>query len=108
MAYIIAITTIVALVFGPSIWVRRVMTRYAEPANRYAATGASLARQLLDKHGLQSVVVESSESGDHYAPIAKAVRPTPDKHDGHSLTAITVAAHEVGHAIQDHTHYAPL
>lgn len=108
MAYIIAITTIVALVFGPSIWVRRVMTRYAEPANRYAATGASLARQLLDKHGLQSVVVESSESGDHYDPIAKAVRLTPDKYDGHSLTAITVAAHEVGHAIQDHTHYAPL
>lgn len=108
MTYIIVIVVVLGLVFGPGIWVRRVMTRYAEPADRYAATGASLARQLLDKHGLQSVVVESSESGDHYDPIAKAVRLTPDKHDGHSLTAITVAAHEVGHAIQDHTDYRPL
>lgn len=108
MAYIILIVTVLALVFGPGIWVQRVMARYSEPADRYAGTGASLARHLLDKQGLHCVVVESTEGGDHYDPIAKAVRLTQDKHDGHSLTAITVAAHEVGHAIQDHTNYPPL
>jgi Zn-dependent membrane protease YugP len=50
---------------------------------------------------LQSVTVEVTPAGDHYDPEAKAVRLTEEKYHGHSLTAITVAAHEVGHAIQD-------
>jgi Zn-dependent membrane protease YugP len=108
MAYLIIIVVTIALILGPGIWVNRVLAKYSQPADRYAGTGASLARHLLDFNGLQSVVVESTESGDHYDPIAKAVRLTPDKHDGQSLTAITVAAHEVGHALQDHHGYAPL
>jgi len=108
MAYLIIIVVTIALILGPGIWVNRVLAKYSQPADRYAGTGASLARHLLDFNGLQSVIVESTESGDHYDPIAKAVRLTPDKHDGQSLTAITVAAHEVGHALQDHHGYAPL
>ena len=108
MGYLVVIVLVLALVFGPSIWVQRVLKKYSQPEDRYAGSGASLARHLLDKHGLQSVAVEPTESGDHYDPIEKVVRLTPDKHDGRSLTAITVAAHEVGHAIQDHTSYAPL
>ena len=87
---------------------RRVLDRYSVPEDRYSGTGAQLARHLLDKHGIGDVAVETTEIGDHYDPEAKAVRLTPDKHDGRSLTAITVAAHEVGHAIQDHEGYAPL
>ncbi len=108
MAYLILIVIVIALILGPGIWVQRVLAKYSKPEDRYEGTGASLARHLLDKHGLQSVDVETTESGDHYDPIAKVVRLTPDKHDGRSLTAITVAAHEVGHAVQDHTSYAPL
>ncbi len=99
---------IVAVIFGPGIWVQRVLARYSEPADRYAGTGAELARHLLDKNGLQSVMVEQTKEGDHYDPGDKAVRLTPDKFDGRSLTAITVAAHEVGHALQDRDAYAPL
>ena len=54
------------------------------------------------------MVVEATEDGDHYDPKAKAVRLTEDKFNGKSLTAITVAAHEVGHALQDHENYGPL
>ena len=96
------------MVFGPGLWVQRVLEKYSEPADRYAGTGAQLARHLLNKHGLESVTVERTEAGDHYDPIEKAVRLTDDKFDGRSLTAITVAAHEVGHALQDHERYAPL
>jgi Zn-dependent membrane protease YugP len=46
--------------------------------------------------------------GDHYDPETKTVRLTLDKFNGKSLTAVTVAAHEVGHAIQDHIGYQPL
>ncbi len=108
MAIVVVILLILGLVFIPGMWVRRVLERYSEPADRYSGSGAQLARHLLDKHGLQDVKVEATEDGDHYDPTQKAVRLTPDKYEGHSLTAITVAAHEVGHAIQDQQAYTPL
>lgn len=108
MGFAIIGLIIVVVVFLPGIWVQRVLTRYSEPADRYAGTGAELARHLLDLYGMQSVKVEETKEGDHYDPLKKAVRLTPDKFNGRSLTAITVAAHEVGHALQDHSGYKPL
>ena len=99
---------LVSLVFGPGLWVKHVLAKYSKPADRYRTTGGDLARYLLDHHGMTEVSVEQSDSGDHYDPSAKAVRLTPDKLHGRSLTAIAVAAHEVGHAIQDQTGYRPL
>ncbi len=99
---------ILGIVFLPGVWVQHVLSKYAEPADRYAGNGAQLARFLLDKQGMQSVKVEETKDGDHYDPNNKAVRLTPDKYSGHSLTAITVAAHEVGHAMQDNDGYKPL
>jgi len=99
---------IVALVFAPGLWVKHVLKRYSTPADRYSGTGAELARYLLDKLGLSEVAVEETAQGDHYDPGTKTVRLTADKFGGRSLTAITVAAHEVGHAIQDQLEYAPL
>ena len=108
MAIIVVLLLIAVMVFGPGLWVRRVLERYSAPEDRYAGTGAQLARHLLNQHGLQDVAVERTQEGDHYDPQEKAVRLTEDKFDGRSLTAITVAAHEVGHALQDHEGYAPL
>lgn len=108
MGFVVMIVLLLALVFGPGLWVRKVMERYSNPPDRYSGTGAQLARFLLDKLGMQHVTVEATDEGDHYDPTAKALRLTPDKYDGRSLTAITVAAHEVGHAIQDHQDYGPL
>lgn len=108
MHFLLLGLVLIGLVFGPGLWVRRVLATYSEPADRYASTGGELARHLLDRHGMPEVRVESSDTGDHYDPSAKAVRLTPDKYNGRSLTAIAVAAHEVGHAIQDRTGYRPL
>lgn len=108
MGIVVLLLIIVVVVFAPGLWVRRVLERYSEPADRYAGTGAQLARHLLDRHGLESVTVERTREGDHYDPQARAVRLTDDKFDGRSLTAITVAAHEVGHALQDRDGFAPL
>jgi len=99
---------IIALIFGPGLWVQRVLKRYSRPANRYSDTGGELARHLLDECGLQSVKTEATDKGDHYDPEAKVVRLTKDKFEGRSLTAVTVAAHEVGHALQDAAGYRPL
>jgi len=108
MRFIIIVLPILAIIFGPGIWVRRVLAKYSIPEDRYSATGAGLARQLLDANELQNVKVEQTDDGDHYDPADKAVRLTKEKFSGRSLTAITVAAHEVGHAIQDKEAYAPL
>lgn len=108
MPWLILILLILAVVFGPGIWVQRVMKRYSEPANRYNGSGGELARELLDQHGLQAVKVELTEQGDHYDPSDKAVRLSKDILHGRSLTAVTVAAHEVGHALQDARNYRPL
>ncbi len=99
---------VLTIVFGPGIWVQRVLAKYSVPADRYSGTGAQLARHLLNKNGLENVKVEQTKEGDHYDPTEKAVRLTPDKFDGRSLTAITVAAHEVGHALQDRDGFGPL
>ena len=107
--YVLVIGLLVAaLVFGPGLWVQRVMSTYSEPSDRYPGTGAALARKLLDASGLLSVKVEATRDGDHYDPEQKAVRLSDANYNGRSLTAITVAAHEVGHALQDRDGYTPL
>ncbi|MEM8817747.1 MAG: zinc metallopeptidase [Pseudomonadota bacterium] len=108
MGWIAIALMLLTLVFAPGVWVRHVLKKYSLPADRYPGTGAELARLLLDRQGLDGVTVETSEAGDHYDPTEKAVRLTPDNFHGRSLTAVTVAAHEVGHAVQDHNNYVPL
>ncbi len=108
MFYLVLVIAMTALIVGPSYWVKHILKKYSYPEDRYPGTGGELARILLDWANLQAVKVEVTEQGDHYDPLAKAVRLTPDKFNGKSLTAITVAAHEVGHAIQDRDGYLPL
>jgi len=102
MHYIIIILVILAFIFLPQFWVSQVLARHnKKPEANFPGTGGELARHLLDKLTLTNVKVEPTELGDHYDPISKTVRLTPDKYQGKTLTAITVAAHEVGHAMQD-------
>jgi Zn-dependent membrane protease YugP len=108
MPFLILILALLALTIGPSLWVQAVIRRYREPANRYPRTGGQTARQLLDTLGLRHVVTEVTEHGDHYDVQAKAVRLSADNFNGRSLTAVTIAAHEVGHALQDARGFGPL
>ena len=108
MAYLLLLLILLGAVFGPGLWVRRVMERYSRPEDRYRVTGAELARELLHGLGLGHVRVEVTEAGDHYDPDAETVRLSPAHHGGRSLTAVTVAAHEVGHAVQHAAGYGPL
>jgi Zn-dependent membrane protease YugP len=108
MPFVILIVALLALTIVPSLWVQAVIKRYREPANRYPRTGGQTARHLLDTLGLRNVVAEVTDRGDHYDPLAKAVRLTKDNFYGRSLTAVTIAAHEVGHAMQDARGFGPL
>ena len=106
---LLLVAAILALVFGPQLWVRRTMARHADERPDFPGTGAELARHLLDEAGLKDVKVETAgEEGDHYSPDDKAVRLSDLNYHGRSVTAVAVAAHEVGHAIQDAQGYKPL
>jgi Zn-dependent membrane protease YugP len=108
MPIVILIVLLLALLVLPSFWVNSVMRRYHNPPDRYSRTGGQTARELLDSLGLRHVQTEVTDKGDHYDPRDKAVRLSAENFDGRSLTALTVAAHEVGHALQDARAFAPL
>ena len=80
MLWIALFVVLAACVFLPGIWVKQVLRKYSSPADRYRGkgTGAELARHLLDSNSLSQVKVEVSELGDHYDPVAKAVRLSAD------------------------------
>lgn len=90
---------LLGLVFGPHWWVRRAMRQYATERPDLPGTGGELARHLLDLAGLKHVPVKIAPA-DHYDPVAKVVRLSPGNHDGRSITAVAVSAHEVSHALQ--------
>ena len=73
-------------------------------------TGAQVARYLLDSQGLDNVRVEQVEGflSDHYDPRGKVLRLSPDVYGSNSIAAAGIAAHEMGHALQDAQSYAPL
>jgi hypothetical protein len=105
---ILVIAVLMSLALLPQLWVQRVIKRHAGERSDYPGTGGEFARHILDEMGLKSVKVEQTDSGDHYDPEAKAVRLSAANMGGRSLSAVVIAAHEVGHAMQDATGYAPL
>lgn len=81
--------------------------KYKKISNNREISGSEVARMILDKNGLSNVyVVETTgELTDHYDPRRKVVKLSTDIYRGNSIAAISVAAHEVGHAIQDKVGY---
>ena len=95
----------IALIILPQLWVRGVLNKYSNEPSSIGRTGAEIAREILNRNGLNTVTVEVTNQGDHYDPQSKAVRLSENFYNGTSLAAITVAAHECGHAIQDAENY---
>lgn len=104
MPVIIAIVLLLGLLFGPQLWARYTFKRYSKQRKDIPGTGGELARHLVRQYKMDKVKVEHAEegTGDHYDPQSQTVRLSADNYNGRSLTAIAVAAHEVGHAIQHH------
>lgn len=95
------------LIFGPRAWVSRLLKKHDMNVLDTSVTAREFARDALDRQGLQLVKVESTDIGDHYDQQAKAVRLARNRIDRRSLTALTTAAHEVAHALQDASDYPP-
>ena len=95
------------LLFAPGWWAKRTLAQYSKEVPDLPGTGGDLAATLLERAGITNVNVELADKLDHYDPSNKVVALTPAIFAGKSLSAVAVAAHEVGHAIQDHEGYPP-
>ena len=109
--YFIMLLPAMALAFWAQMRVKSAFREMSKVGNRRQITGADAAWQILRANGLEDQVgIERANGflGDHYDPRHKVLRLSPDVYDGRSLAAVGVAAHEVGHALQDAQRYTPL
>ena len=83
---------------------------YAKVRNKKGITGAQAARMILDRNGLSSVPIEitNGKLSDHYDPRKKILRLSPEVYNTPTIAAVSIAAHESGHAIQHQQSYKPL
>lgn len=104
----------ILLAFGLSLWaqfrVKGTFNKYAQVQNMYGLTGHDAARRMLDANGLYDIPIEPVRGAltDHYDPIHKVVRLSEPVYYESSVSAVSVACHEVGHAIQHKESYPML
>ena len=100
-----------ALISGAAaLWVRSSYKKYSKQRSNSGLTGAQTARMILDRNNLSHVRVEpvAGTLTDHYDPRSKVVRLSESNFRDSTIAGVSVAAHEVGHAIQDATGYLPM
>lgn len=108
--YIVLVLPAMLFAMWASAKVNSTFERYKNTRNIRGLTGAEAARWVLDRNGLTNVPIEHIQGSltDHYDPTANVVRLSDTVYGSTSTAAIGVACHEVGHAIQHATNYAPV
>jgi Zn-dependent membrane protease YugP len=107
MVYLVVVFLIIVVVYGPQFWSKSILKKYNRD-EYFSGSGMDLAEILLDRMNLPQVRMEATDLGDHYDPLNKVVRLSRTNCGKKTLTAVVVAAHEVGHAVQDQLGYTPL
>lgn len=107
-SYLIYFAVILIIPLWAQAKVRSAYNKYSKVPTSTQMTGAEVARKILDDNGLFDVNIEQTKGvlSDHYDPRKKVVRLSKDIYHGRSMASSAVAAHEVGHAIQDEEEYA--
>lgn len=107
LSYLLLFASIILVVVA-QIFVSSSYAKYKKIKNKKGLSGLDVARQILDKHGMQDVYVTETQGrlSDHYDPTRKVVRLSKEIYSGTSIASVSVAAHEVGHAIQDKEGYS--
>ena len=110
IGYILVMIVGVVLSGIAALWVRSSYRKYSKRRSSSGKTGARVAREILDRNALYDVRVEpvAGTLTDHYDPRSKVVRLSEGNFAKSSIAAVSVAAHECGHAIQDSVGYTPM
>lgn len=109
-SWLIFVLPAILLAYYSQSKIKRSYAKYSKISNGSGLTGVEVARTILDRHGLNDVKIEQTPGtlSDHYDPRSKVLRLSSSIYRGNSIASMSVAAHEVGHAIQDADGYAPL
>ncbi|MFC0559903.1 zinc metallopeptidase [Halalkalibacter alkalisediminis] len=108
MAFLVYFILLLIIPIWAQMRVKGAYRKYSQVHASSGLTGAQVARKILDENGLYDVKVEETRGTltDHYDPRSKVVRLSTDNYYGTSVAGAAVAAHEVGHAMQDSEDYA--
>src|SRR5699024_619687 len=106
--YLIYIALLLIIPIWAQMKVKSAYSKYSKIGTSSQMTGADVARKVLNDNGLFDVRIEEvrGQLSDHYDPREKVVRLSSDNYHGTSMASSAIAAHEVGHAIQDAEDYA--
>ena len=110
LGYILLMIVGMVISGAAALWVRSSYKKYSKQMSYSGMTGAEVARTILDRNNLSNVKVEpvAGQLTDHYDPRSKVVRLSEGNFNKNSIAAVSVAAHECGHAIQDAVGYVPM
>lgn len=110
MPYLVLILITMALGFGTQAYINSSYKKYAQVRNESGLTGAQIARLMLDDNGLQDVRIQpvAGSLSDHYDPRTRVVSLSEGVYDAASVSAMAIACHECGHAIQHEQGYAAM
>lgn len=105
--YIIYIALLMLIPLWAQSRVKNTYAQYSKKPTSSMMTGAQVARKILDDNGLYDVSIQETKGtlSDHYDPRKKVVRLSTGNYHGQSMASSAIAAHEVGHAIQDQEEY---
>ena len=110
ISYLVLVLPAVVFSLWASNHVNSTFQKYSRTSTRRGMTGAQAAYEVLRSNGVYNVRIEriSGNLTDHYDPKANVIRLSDSVYDRTSPSAIGVAAHEAGHAVQYATNYAPI
>ncbi|ADC51159.1 MULTISPECIES: zinc metallopeptidase [Alkalihalophilus] len=108
MGFLIYFILLLIIPIWAQMKVKSAYKKYSKVQSSSGMTGAQVARKILDDNGLYDVRIEEvrGQLTDHYDPRSKVVRLSSENYHGNSVAGAAVAAHEVGHAMQDAEDYA--
>lgn len=91
-------------------WVNSTYRKWSQVRNQSGVSGAEAARRLLDQTGMRDVSLERvrGDLSDHYDPRSRTLRLSDGVGSGQSVASLAIAAHEIGHAVQDHQEFLPM
>lgn len=106
--YLIYIALLMIIPLWAQSKVKNTYKKYSKKPTSSSMTGADVARKILNDNGIYDVQVQETKGvlSDHYNPKKKTVNLSKDNFHGQSMASSAIAAHEVGHAIQDAQDYA--
>ena len=110
LGYLIYMLPAIVIMMVVQWYVSSAYNKWSKVPARSRATGAQAAQRLIERGGMYDVRIEgiAGQMTDHYDPRQKVLRLSQGVYQGQSVAALAIAAHELGHAMQDKEEYFPL